>query len=54
MNNKNLISGMVMGAVVGSVASMLVSPPSKNTIRKAKNNVGKTIKTVGDIVDTFM
>ena len=46
MNNTSFIKGMGIGLMVGSVVGMVAAP------KKKKMNIGKTIKSMGDVVDS--
>ncbi len=46
MNNMSFIKGMGLGLIAGSVAVMVVTP------KKKKMNVGKTLRSVGDAIDS--
>ena len=49
MKNKFML-GMGLGVVAGSAVAMMVSPsPGK---RKMKNNAGRAIKALGDVVES--
>ncbi len=45
MNNMSFIKGMGIGIMVGSMVGMVASP------RKKKFNIGKALKSMGDVVD---
>ena len=47
MNNMSFVKGMGIGLMVGSVVGMAVTP------KKKKMNIGKTIKSMGDVVDNI-
>ena len=51
MNTKNFAKGVGIGMVVGSAIGMTVSANSKRGRKQHK--MGKTIKTVGDIVESI-
>ena len=48
MNNMSFFKGMGLGMIAGSVAVMVVTP------RKKKMNVGKTLRSVGDAIDSVV
>ena len=52
MNAKNFAKGVGIGMVVGSTIGMTVSTVNKRSYRQ-KSKVGKTLKTVGDIVENI-
>ena len=45
MNNMSFVKGMGIGLMVGSMVGMMASP------RKKKFNMGKALKSMGDVVD---
>ncbi len=45
MNNMSFVKGMGLGIMVGSVVGMVAGP------RKKKFNIGKALKSMGDVVD---
>ncbi len=45
MNNMSFIKGMGVGLMVGSMVGMMAMP------RKKKFNIGKALKSMGDVVD---
>ena len=45
MNNMAFVKGMGVGLMVGSMVGMVASP------RKKKFNIGKALKSMGDVVD---
>ncbi len=45
MNNMSFVKGMGLGIVVGSMVGMIASP------KKKKFNIGKALKSMGDVVD---
>lgn len=47
MHKANFLIGMGIGVAVGSIAGMSVKPGKKSP----KNVVGKTLKTMGEVVD---
>ena len=47
MNKTNFLVGMGIGVAVGSLAGMSVS----STKKTPKNIIGKTLKTMGEVVD---
>ncbi|MDO4815691.1 MAG: hypothetical protein Q4A83_03685 [Bacillota bacterium] len=47
MHKTNFLVGMGLGMAVGSCAGAMMKPRKKNP----KNVVGKTLKTMGDVVD---
>lgn len=47
MHKTNFLVGMGIGVAVGSIAGMTVS----GTKKTPKNIVGKTLKTMGEVVD---
>ena len=47
MNNMSFVKGMGIGLMVGSVVGMVASP------KKKKMNIGKAIKSMGDVVDNI-
>ncbi len=47
MNKTNFLVGMGIGVAVGSLAGMSVS----GTKKTPKNIIGKTLKTMGEVVD---
>ena len=51
MNAKNFAKGVGIGMVVGSAIGMTVSTVNKRSYRRSK--VGKTLKTMGDIVENI-
>ena len=51
MNAKNFARGVGIGMVVGSAIGMTISTAIKKSYRQKK--VGKTLKTIGDIVDNI-
>jgi hypothetical protein len=48
MNNA-FLKGMGLGIVAGTTIAMMVSPPDKKKLMHSR--MGRTIKTVGDIVE---
>lgn len=46
MHNMSFIKGMGLGLIAGSVAAMVVTP------KKKKMNVGKTLRSVGEAIDS--
>ncbi len=51
MNAKNFARGVGIGMVVGSAIGMTVSSANRKSYKQKK--VGKTLKTIGDIVDNI-
>ncbi len=51
MNGMNFAKGMGVGLIVGSVVGMTVAGPQKKQTKK--NIVGRTLKTMGDIVENI-
>ena len=49
MNRTNFGVGMGMGLVVGYCAAMIMS----NKKRSMKSTIGKTVKTISDVIDTI-
>lgn len=47
MNNMSFVKGMGIGLMVGSMVGMVAAP------KKKKMNIGKTIKSMGDVVDSI-
>ena len=47
MNNMSFIKGMGIGVMVGSMVGMIASP------RKKKFNMGKALKSMGDVMDSI-
>lgn len=47
-SNMNLVKGIGIGIVVGSAIGMVVSPKGH---KSSRNVVGKTLKTMGEIID---
>ncbi len=45
MNNMSFVKGMGVGLMVGSMVGMIAAP------RKKKFNIGKALKSMGDVVD---
>lgn len=45
MNNMTFFKGMGVGLMVGSLVGMVAAP------RKKKMNIGKAIKSMGDVVE---
>ena len=55
MTRSKLYTGLITGAIMGGAVSMMMSGNSnKQKAKTMKRNVGKTIKSVGEIVDSFM
>lgn len=52
MNLAKFGSGMIAGIVIGSVVGMAVKQNSKN-VSNMKRNVGKTLRTLGNMVDSY-
>ena len=52
MNAKNFAKGVGIGMVVGSAIGMTVSTVNKRSYRQ-RSKVGKTLKTMGDIVENI-
>ena len=46
MNNMSFVKGMGIGLMVGSMVGMVAAP------RKKKFNIGKALKSMGDVVDS--
>ena len=46
MNSMSFVKGMGIGLMVGSVVGMVATP------NKKKFNMGKTLKSMGDVMDT--
>ena len=51
MNTRNFAKGVGVGMVVGSAIGMTVSAANKKGSKQHK--MGKTLKTVGDIVESI-
>ncbi len=47
MNNMSFMKGIGVGLMVGSVVGLAAAP------KKKKMNVGKTIKSMGDVVENI-
>ena len=47
MNNMSFIKGMGVGLMVGSMVGMVAIP------KKKKVNIGKAIKSMGDVMDNI-
>ena len=47
MNNMSFMKGIGVGLMVGSMVGLAAAP------KKKKTNVGKTIKSMGDVVENI-
>jgi gas vesicle protein len=47
----NFYKGMLTGLIVGATVSMVSSPLQGKQMRSLKKNMGKTIRTVGQVID---
>lgn len=51
MNMNNFYKGMLTGLIVGTTVSMITGPMEPKKVRVVKKNVGKAIRTVGQVID---
>lgn len=49
----NFYKGVLAGIVVGAAVSLISGPMETKKVRAVKRNVGKTMRTVGQVIDSL-
>lgn len=54
MNKTGFVTGLISGAVVGSMVTMAMDPIKDKQNKAMKKTAGKAFRTLGSVIDTII